>query len=231
MSALLEKIRLKGYWEVVVRPHKFNKLKFPDISSLYPLMQKTSVQLRGWDFPHLDRKSPPHIDIDWVGQECDWGDILEIWRFYRSGQFIHISGVRYDWSDPQFLAHWSLNDPPLPVLGIGDTLFRLTEIFEFASRLALTEAGDEQMHVKIALKGLRGRSLWVDSQRRMPFVQHLTAEIDEFPYDLEVPRTKLIAEPRDLAIEAAIELFRRFGWNPTPEQLRDQQAELKKSRN
>jgi hypothetical protein len=228
MSALLTKIRSKGHWEVVIRPHKFNKLKLPDISSLYPLLQKTSVQLRGWDFPHLDWNTPPHIDIDWVGQECNYGDILEIWRFYRSGQFIHISGIRYDWTDPQLLAHGRFKSPTLPVLGIGDTLFRLTEIFEFASRLALTEAGDGQMHLQIILNGLTGRSLWVDSQNRMQFVQRHTAEIDKFPYEIEVSKTKLIAEPRDLAIEAAIELFRRFGWNPTPEQLRGQQSDLKR---
>jgi hypothetical protein len=228
LSALLEKIRSKGHWEVVIRPNKFNKLKLPDISALYPLLQKISVQLRGWDFPHLDWKTPPHIDIDWIGQECDYEDILEIWRFYQSSQFVHISGIRYDWIDPQLLPHWKFNNPPLPVLGIGDTLFRLTEIFEFASRLALTEAGDEQMHLQIVLKGLRGRSLWIDGKNRMPFVQPHTSEIDKFPYSIQVSKTKLIAEPRDLAIEAAIELFRRFGWNPTPEQLRGQQSELKR---
>lgn len=228
MSTLLERIRSKGHCMVVIRPRSFNKHRIGDITVLYPLLQKTSVLLRGWDFPHLDRMTPSTIDINWIGQECDRGDILETWRFYQSGQFVHISGIRYDWIDRQLLAGWRIGHAAGPLLGIGDTLFRLTEIFEFASRLATTEAGDEQIYIKIVFKGLKNRSLWVDSYNRMPFVQPLVASIDEFPHIVEVSRTKLIAEPRNLAIETAIELFRRFGWNATPEQLKDQQSELKK---
>jgi len=225
MSTLLDKIRSRGHWRVTIRPRTFTKTRIPEITFLYPLLEKTSVELRGWPFPHLDPNTRPHIDIDWVGQECDYEDILEIWRFYQSGQFVHISAIRYDWRDlSDRLRDWK----PGAVLGIGDTVYRFTEIFEFGSRLALTDAGDDHMHIAIALVGLQGRALWVDSPNRMPVRQSYKASIQEFPYTLDLQRTELIAEPKELALKAARELFRRFGWEPSLEHLRDQQAHLRR---
>jgi len=224
MTPLLEKIKSKGHWQVVIRPLTFKKTRILEIKNLLPLLEKTSVQFRGWDFPHIDRDAPER-GLDWIGQECDWDDILEMWRFYQSGQFVHISGVRYDWRD---LSKWFRGKNPGPVLGIGDTVFRFTEIFEFAARLAFTEAGDDQMHIDISLKGLRGRALWVDSPNRMPVRQTYTASIDEFPYSIDLSRTRLIAEARELALQPANELFQRFGWEPSLESLRSQQSELRR---
>src|SRR5438093_8765937 len=99
MSPLLDKIKSHGHWRVVIRPFTFKKTRISEIKRLLPLLEKASVQLRGWDFPHIDRNDPPTIGLDYIGQECDWEDILEIWRFYQSGQFVHISGMRYDWLD------------------------------------------------------------------------------------------------------------------------------------
>lgn len=226
MTSLLEKIKSKGYWRVAIRPHTFKKTRITELKSLYPLLEKTSVQFRGWDFPHLDPNNRPLIGLDWVGQECDYGDILEVWRFYQSGQFIHISNVRYDWLDlSKWMRDWK---PGTAVLGIGETVFRFTEIFEFGSRLALTDAGDDQMHFEITVSGLRNRALWVDSHNRMPVRQSYTATIEAFPYEIDLPRTELIAAPRELALKPATELFQRFGWETTLEQLRSQQAELRK---
>jgi hypothetical protein len=52
---------------------------------LYPLLQKTAVSRRGWDFPHLDAHQRTHRDIDWIGEETDFANRLESWRFYQSG--------------------------------------------------------------------------------------------------------------------------------------------------
>jgi hypothetical protein len=211
---------------VVIRPRTFKKTRIAEKKLLFPLLEKTSVQFRGWDFPHLDHHNRPIIDLDWVGQECDYDDIIEVWRFYQSGQFIHISSIRYDWLDlSKWMRDWK---PGTVVLGIGETIFRFTEIFEFGSRLALTDAGDDQMHIEITVRGLRNRALWVDNPNRMPVRQSYTATIEAFPYEIDLPRTELIAAPRELALKPAAELFQMFGWETTLEQLRSQQAELRK---
>jgi len=227
MSELLSKIRSRGYWSVIIRPNTFQEKRASEITALYPILQKTSVQFRGWDFPNLGIRSPLHVDVDWVGQELDYGDIHEIWRFYQSGQFIHISSLPIDWRDQ---SSWWPADKDWKAgafLGTGDVVFRFTEIFEFAARLALTEAGDEQMHIEIKLSGIKNRSLWADNPSRMPFFRKYTSMIEEFPYKVDMKRKDLIANPREHALKPAQELFRRFNWDQSLDFLKGLQLELK----
>jgi hypothetical protein len=226
MSELLEKIRSRGHWRVVIRPGTFNKERVPNIAALYPILQKTSVQLRGWDFPHLDTQTKLHIDKDWIGQEIDWQQYLELWRFYQSGQFVHFSAMAEDWFHEFFGPLEPGYDQPGLLLSVERTVFRFTEIFEFASRLALTEAGDAQMHLEIGLVGINNRCLWVNAQRRMPFDSDYKASIRELPYQVNVSHIELISAASELALRPAVELFQRFGWDPSLEMLRDIQAEL-----
>jgi len=226
MSELLEKIRSRGYWKVVIHPATFVDKRVPNIPELYQILQKTSVQLRGWDFPHLDTQTKPRIDKDWIGQEIDWEYHVELWRFYQSGQFVHLSGMAEDWRNQSRLApppeDWELG----LVLGVERTVFRFTEIFEFAARLSLTGAGEEQVHMEIVVSGLKDRALRVDPANRTPFPSSMKASIKELPYKADLPRIQLITEPRQLALKPAVEVFRRFGWDPNLDLLRDMQDKL-----
>lgn len=147
MTDLLSKIRSRGHWRVVIRPGTFKKDRVGEISSLFPLVERSSVSIRGWDFPHIDRRKQPHIDVDWVGQELNWEHHLELWRLYQSGQFVHMGGIWEDWRDQSAL--W----PPDRTRKVGsrlevlDTVFRFIEIFEFAARLCQTDAGDERVGI------------------------------------------------------------------------------------
>ncbi len=225
MTALLHKIRSRGYWQAVIRPTTFAGQRIPDISSMYAIVQNASVDLRGWDFPHIDTHSRPHIDVDWVGQESEWDAFLEVWRLYQSGQFVDIAGMWHDWHDQSTVSAAPQGWKPGAVLAVLDALYRFTEIFEFAARLALTDAGDELMHIEVMISGLEGRSLWMDSLKRPLFKKYETS-VQALPYRVDLPRTQLIAEPRELALTPAMELFRRFGWQVTVERLREFQAEL-----
>ena len=227
MNTLLEKIRSRGYWQVIVRPARFVSKRIPDISLLHPILQKTYVSLRGWDFPHLDSRRTLHIDIDWIGQEFEWEHYISVWRFYRSGQFIHVSGMPIDWRDQS--SFWPADEQwkAGTLLGVGDAIFCFTEIYEFAARLALSDAGDEQMHVNITVGNLEGRMLYVDSHRRFSFLRAYTSSIEKYPHSIDVSTSELIARPRDIALEAASELLKRFGYNGTIDSLRDWQSEIK----
>jgi hypothetical protein len=190
------------------------------------MVQASSVQLRGWDYPHIDRNHDPHVDIDWVGQETDWEHFRELWRFYQSGQFFSLCAFEDDWRDRSTV--W----PPGPnwgwgqTLGIGATLARFTEFFEFAARLSMTAAGDESMHVEILAGNIAGRVLAVDSPSRGWLRSQPTAGITEFPYRTEIRRSDLVTNPRQSALEGAMELFKRFGWEGQIDVLRGWQDEL-----
>ena len=227
VADLTDDIRSRGHWQVVIRPTAFVAGRVSDIAVLFPIVEHSSVQLRGWDFPHVDRNDRPIIDVNCVGQETRWQHMLETWRIYQTGQFFHLAGIWDDWRDQ---SEWWPPPPgwsPGERLGIGDVLFRFVEIFEFAARLSTTAAGDDSMHIEVRLGGLANRLLFVDSPSRLPYLRgQPRIAINEFPFEVDVSKTELEADPRGLALRGSIEVFKRFGWEPPLENLRVWQAEI-----
>lgn len=229
MSQLLQKIEKRGHWRVVVRPGRFAEKRVSNLLDLYPMMLKSSVQFRGWDYPRVEPQEKLKIGVDYISQEVDWEYHLELWRIYQSGQFVHYSGFTEDWLDKFRLSAAPTGLIPGKSLSVLGVVFRFTEIFEFAARLASTDAGDEQMGLDITLRGLKSRSLWMDPSR-VDFPWKGESSITEFPYQVQVSRTQLLTENRDLALKPAVELFRRFNWEPRWETLGNMQTDLVKTR-
>ena len=226
--SLLEKIHSRGYWEVIIRPSTFIEARIPDINSLQPILQKCSYRRGGWEFPFIDQSLHTHIDIDWIGQEFEFGHFLSAWRFYQSGLFVDTEGMLVDWQEQ---ANWL---PPTTIwepgkwLGVEDSIRIFTSIFEFAARLSLTEAGDEKMVVNTEVYNIKGRKLFTENPRMAIRYQKYTASLDKYPIPKEMVRSELIANSSEYAIDAANELFKRFGWNTTKEILKGFQEEIMK---
>jgi len=225
-TKLREKIQSRGYWEVVIRPEKFEEKRI-EYPALFSLVQRSSVELRGWDYPHIDHKSSPLLDLNWVGQDTDWNHYLETWRMYQSGQLLHTSGMIEDWFDQSSIFSIEPGWEPGRILYAINTLFKYTEIFEFAARMALAIEGDDPLQVQITLHGLRGRRLTEEGVRLVLSIYNFVSSMDSFPYQVDKSRTELIARPRELALDAAQQLFQRFGWNVSLEFLREEQFRLR----
>lgn len=223
------KILSRGYWQVAIRPTKFVEKRVEEIASLLPILENNRVQIRGWDFPHINYRESHHVDLDWIGQELDWEHHKSIWRFYQSGQFFHIKALPLDWRDES--TFWPAENgwEPGKLFGVGDTIATLTEIFEFAARLSMSEAGNTMIHISIIAGNLQERILYVDSSRnRWPFDRAYQTSIAEFPYEIEIERTELITNSKEMAINLAKDLFQRFRWNIQDiEVLRSWQNEFK----
>lgn len=221
MSDLLTKVRSRGYWQIAIRPLAFEPRRVPDILDLEPILTKCVVRLRGWDFPHIDWRTRTQVDIDWIGQESDIDLHKGIWRFYQSGQFIYNLAMSIDWRDESNFWPSDAGWKPMTSLGVGDTLFTFAEIFEFASQLALTDAGDEDMRIDVKMGNVQGRELYVDSHRaRWPFRDAHRATLQEYPFSLTKARSDLVANHLSYAIESAQEFFKRFGWEASAEVLK-----------
>ncbi len=225
---LIEKIQSRGFWKVIIRPTKFIEERIPEFTMLYPLIQKTSVNLRGFSFPYTGGDMKYQSGNDWVGEEFEWDWVHEAWHFFQSGQFIHISGLLEDWHD---VSKWN----PAPegwipgrTLSVEGVVYRCTEIFEFASRLALTheQVFDERVHIKILLSGLKGRHLFLSSSRWIPLPDSYDFADSAIPFTPEYSKEDVIANPRELALQYAMKLFQRFKWNPSKEFLQDIQSRI-----
>jgi hypothetical protein len=224
-QTILDKVRTRGYWRVVIRPSTFGKNHIPNYAGLLPIVEKNAVRLRGWGYPHVDHRDPPLRGADWVGQETEWDYFLEVWRLYQSGQFVHTFAITGDWRDQS--SNWPADRGWAAghYLYYLDTLFEFVEIFEFASRLALSPAGAAAMHVEIHLRGLQGRRL-VSTDIMVPLSGSYMTQMPEWDFRWNGSQAELIAKPRELAATAAQGFLARFGLELSPEALARVQARI-----
>jgi hypothetical protein len=227
VRSLLGKIQQRGHWSVVIRPTSFDERRI-EYAQLTSLIEKKAVQLRGWSYPAVGSVNRfRRRGTDWVEQECEWNQYLELWRFYQSGQFLHFFGIPLDWLDHSTLWPKPPNWRPMQYLDYIDTLYTITEIFEFAARLSLSEAGALQMRVEVEISGLRDRRL-TDSGTGIFFraTDHYQYHSDKWEWKVTKPQTTLIAEPRLLAVEAARDLFVHFDLDVSIEILKSLQERI-----
>lgn len=225
-TTLAEQIRMRGHWHVVLRPVSYEEALLP-YGDLWSIMQSTSVQLRGWDVPHINTRQPPSYNNNWIETATDWDYHRETWRFYQSGQFVHLSALRADWQE---LSRWSpprSGWEPGQSLDVTDTLWTLGEYFTLASRLVLALPKTPSLVVRLKLRGLQNRVLTVDDPRRAPFAVPRTTATTEYDTGAqEYGSDELVATHKELAVVTAQQLFARFGWNPEPAMLRENLDEL-----
>ncbi len=212
MNSTVREIESRAHWRVEIHPVRFEPARIA-FDSLVPIVEKCTVELRGWDFPHFDRHQPPLLKLHHVEQTSTWQHHAERWMLFRSGLFTSISTVASDWRDrsewwpaPEGWTHGK-------TIGLFDVLWTYVEIFEFASRLSEAVPGDDGYRVKATLGRLGGRVLEDDSAPGRFLFRGSTIEaaIDEFPIDVEHSREELQANRTRMAAEAAVDLYSRIG--------------------
>lgn len=225
MSELLDKIRSRGYWDVVIRPEAYEERRVA-YSQLDEIIVAAGVRMRGWPVPFVEHREQPMRGGNWIGQDVDARAVghYEAWRFYTSGQFNHLRAVGVDWRHSAEISPAPPRDEK--VIEVWEILFYLTEVFELAARLALGPAGDKTMTIDVGLLGLGGRGLIVGQRSRAEFFQPYRTSQDGLRQRVTVSREDLVAKPREQAVGMAREFFVRFGWKPARDQLAEHQREL-----
>jgi hypothetical protein len=214
--SILEEIKTHGYWEVVVRPTTFDCERIP-FAGLDPLIRGQAIQIRGWDFPHIDTHQDFRREVDSISQVFSWEDYREAWRLWRSGQFIYLGAFNVDWEGSRSRWYVQPNHAPGELLGVGETAVRYLEFLRFARGMALAIPGDDRIFVRITANGLAGRRLIMDSPRRLSLHYERRATLSEFPKEAIMPRAELAAKADDMAVDWTLDLFSRFGWTPPRE--------------
>lgn len=227
MTSPLAKIKTHGWWEVTIRPEEFIAKRLPDLLSLESILRATSVQIRGWDFPHFG-KEPVRIGLDYIESSTDWSDHVAFWRFFQSGQFYHTMAIRTDWADAALFSKRGKEWQPGDVLLVMDTLYCFVEIFELTARLASGPLPVAAVVVDITLNGLANRQLLLDSPNRVSFSTPRVASVTTFPQTVRLGRDDAIGRARANAYSACRELFTRFGWAPDDQVLEGMVDELRR---
>ncbi len=233
-KALILKIKGGGYWEVNIRPVVYpeTKLTHPRLKSL---TQESVVTLRGWDYPHYrDRNGEPVNIQNGIEKYTDFDDIgaYELWRMTMSGNFYHIFGLTEDHFDRAYDSYYTRGESAKDkrVLSVWGTLYTLTEIFEFARRLALKDLFGKQIYIDVSLHSIQDRELIVDNSQKIPFSYSRKSVEYSWSNKQKIYQTKnFINSSSDISFEAFIDLMALFQWdNPPISNLKDDQLKFLK---
>lgn len=225
----LRLIHETGYWRVLIRPTVFEERRMPSLKHCWETVDAARVSLRGWDYPHINPKEKT-AGADWIQSSVSLAGFIEFWRFYQSGQFVHHFSVTEDREPPSLATR---NSGPSPVVAgpkhleyLNGALYTLTEILEFARGLAYRGVLDPSAFIRIELHGMEGRFLSVPAWH-MPFVPPHISRIDLIPWERTLHSIELLATADKLAVDAAIDIFERFGWlGPSRMLLEEEQRRL-----
>lgn len=221
MKQLLDKIHSRAYWRVLIRPSEFDSGRIPSLGQCKEIVEKSHVLLRGWDYPHFEDKDIRPGD-EWIELGCDWeGRHLEFWRFYQSGQFVHHFTAIEEF-------HQLTRTPaPQRYMLVLNVLYTVTEIFEFAARLARHGVLRPGGEVSIRLHDMRDRELTHQDLRRSLGFGPYVSKLEQIGYEATPIQERLLGAAPELAIDAANAIFERFEWfNPPRDVLVEEQRKF-----
>ncbi len=216
MTERLDKIQSTGYWRVSLRPTRGDEGRIPALSWCRESLAQSSVHLRGWDYPHVGHRELANGQ-DWVESGADFHGHVEYWRFYQSGQFVHHFAFEEDYElDPDQLPPGIREpSPSRRYSSILSALYRITEVFEFAARLASKNVLSPEAEISIKLAGTEGRQLFFWDLGRSLHDDYI-CNIPEITLSDTYSEDELLARADQLALTTTGGLFERFNWAQVP---------------
>src|SRR3990172_296768 len=212
---IIDKIKSKGYWEINIRPVVYNEQRV-EKRSLRELVRSSKVELRGWDYPPFrDSGGDPYPIQNGIEKFIDWSNNIEFWRMTQSANYYHLLAIEEDWMEPAGLKymHHLKNQKWIGVLG---ALYTVTEIFEFAKRLASHNIFDDSMTVDIKLHDLQDRKLIVESFDRVPLYDKVAKISEPWGFNKEILVADLLSKSAQFALDAFADLVFLFDWVNIP---------------
>lgn len=229
-EGLIEKIQSRGYWRVNFQPLiAKERLRLNECKEI---VEKSSLDRRGWDYPHIPRRYDESSNIEpcenYYQAWEDWASFKEFWRMYQSGQFLYYRGLREDWFDED---DWRAElaeriKPGTSLALVASVIYEVTEMFEFLSRLHSAGLYEEGVRVNLTLANIKGRALWIEDPMRIPFHAPRITGAEKFEFSSEFTADDIRDNAKQLANQVILQVFARFGWHPTAEQVEKDQDKL-----
>lgn len=229
------------HWEVIIHPKEYSEELIPTLADCYKLIGQTKVSLRGWDYPHLSREDNElGHGTNWI---ASWSSFrhFEYWRLFQSSQFVHLFTL------PEMGPAWNselkettkmhlrgmhdIDFDRIPgYVSIGNFIYTITEIFEFATRLAQKGIYTGDVSISIKLHGIKGFVLTTSRDRA--WWGYYAASENVLVHNWEIPSAELVADSSKKSLKAISWFFERFGWlDQAGDAIReDQEKFLKKLR-
>jgi len=210
LTDLLDKIHSKGYWRIVIRPTIFEKERIPSLTQCKKIIEEAVVLFRGWDYQHFD-SSFINNNIDSIELSREFMNNIEYWKFFQSGQFVHHFVCSEDHVEKRKMKGLHIDITEGKYLSILSTLYTITEIFQFTSRLILKDILTPSVELTIGLHGMRDRQLFFwEPGRYLSGVYKST--IPDIVFNKTYSCDKILESAPQIAMEVTIWIFERFNW-------------------
>jgi hypothetical protein len=207
----LSKIKSRGYWKVWLRPSKYVENRIESLSQCHEIMRECRVLLRGWDYPHISSRNPPYNGLNYIESFVDWQMYKDVWRLYQTGQFIHFSGIKEDWFEEYnglASSRW-VDTTPGTIFGYSNSLYKISEIYEFGARLAQKGIFGRDIVLTVELFGMEKRKLVSLDPFRLIF-RDSTCRVNNLPFEHKFSVEEFMAENQKLALDHFMWIIDRF---------------------
>jgi len=191
-------------------------------------LESSIVTFRSYNYPHYYGDAYNKLSLGgdyvyWSGHVSPERFFVEgppsIWRMYQSGQFIHFFGLMEDY----WVSTVSRN-----VMSFTYLVWSTTEIYKFASNLALKDVFDGQFIIQVELHNLKERQL-VESNASLHYYGH-QCTVESLSYQKILSMSDIISHPLELALEQTSWILERFGIDPRAQfwasKMKEKQQEL-----
>jgi Putative DNA-binding domain len=206
---LLSKLKLKGYWIVIVRPPEFKRERLR-LLSCEDVVIKSIVKFREYNYPHYYVGTFQEGRLVRGGYFVRWSnDILprrmfveppfSIWQMTQSGQFIHFFALLED--------YWK-STISKNVLTFTNLVWSITEIYKFLSNLALKNTFDGEASLKIELHNTKGRRLIEGKDSLQIGYEYAVESLDRHRSFTE---SEIVAKSLDFALDDVSRMLEHIG--------------------
>lgn len=196
----------RGYWKVTVSPIKFEKERIKDLSEILRIVGRCQISIRGWNYPHFHEAGQSYggtsVGSDFIQSITNFKYFIELWRLYQSGLFVH------EFACPEDMWPQTKDSNVLEIL---DTLYRMTEIYKFASNLAINDVFGNNLLVGLELNNMQNRSLLFLDPRRDLHANY-RCQTNQLTYSETLTKSQIIAEANEIAVQRSKWIFQRFNW-------------------
>ena len=216
-AEILQKIKSRGYWEIEIRPTTYRQDRI-SLPKCREIIESHQVRLRGWYYPHVAHHEYGEVFTgnEYVEGLVDSPKHCEVWRMYKSGQFIHYLNFWEDWiaHDPYYYIANEKGQIIRSVKEILMTVYTVTEIFTFASRLASSKLFDKRVHISLKMNNTINRSLiFGESSFDRVLYDSYTCKINEIIVERDLEVDDVLDNSAKLAMDVVEEIFYKFNWH------------------
>lgn len=212
-DALLLRIHETAYWRILLRPSEYDAQRLPTLQACRDAIEKCAVRLRGWGFPEVDPDGGLESGDGWIQSGNDFSNHVELWRFYRSGQFVYHGAER-----GQRVVAFAGQVSPLAGqvsaraghVSFIEVLYTTTEILEFTRNLAYVGVLSPEASISIELHNVPEFKLVGDNGPLRKEYRHHGSEPIIWKTHRIAPA--LVANAPSYALDATVSIIERFGW-------------------